>query len=232
MINGTDGSWVQPLYGKELADLRVYLYSTQICRSVYAKFEEESSVLDISTRQFSIPAEVFDNATLNPDNAAFGTYDSGILDVSVCNQGAPIIISLPHLLYAADTYREGVDGINPNPNYHRTVLQIEPHTGLVISAQKRLQINVNVTRMNNIEQLKNIHSVILPAMWINESTTIDQKSADDLGSQVLNFFSIIKWVSVGIIILGAVCIVISVTMYRRAISKLKNDDEIRINNDE
>jgi hypothetical protein len=191
------------------------LYSTQICRSLYAKFESHSSVLGIPTETFSIPAEVFLNATLNPDNAGFGTSDSGVLDVGACNKGAPIFISLPHLLYAADRYQHAIDGINPDAELHRTVLKVEQHTGLVLSAQKRLQINVFIQRDSFIDDLHNIPEVILPAMWINESTTIDQKSADDLNSQVLRFFTIVRWVSIVLIVVGAILCVLSLVLYNK-----------------
>ncbi|CAF1030112.1 unnamed protein product [Rotaria sordida] len=214
-INGTDGSWFHPLINKDLPSERLYMYSTDICRSVYATFEHHSSVLNIPTETFSIPSEVFLNATLNPDNIAFGTYDSGVLDVSACRQGAPIFISLPHLLYAADRYIKSVDGIAPDPSVHRTVLEVEPHTGLVLNAQKRLQINTFIQPDPLIDDLKMISEVILPTIWINESTTIDQKSADDLNNQVLRYFTIIRWVSIVLIPIGVVIFVITIACFAR-----------------
>ncbi|CAF2310413.1 unnamed protein product [Rotaria sp. Silwood2] len=214
-INGTDGSWFPPLINKDLQSERLYLYSTDICRSVYAKFEQHSSILKIPTELFSIPSEIFLNSTLNPDNIAFGTYDSGVLDVGACRQGAPIFISLPHLLYAADKYTKNVYGIAPDPNIHRTVLEVEPHTGLVLSAQKRLQINVFLQPEPLIDDLKRISEVILPAIWINESTTIDQKSANDLNNQVLRYFTIIHWVSIVLISVGIVIFIITIAFFAK-----------------
>ncbi|CAF0776018.1 unnamed protein product [Adineta ricciae] len=214
-INGTDGSWFPPLIGKDLQSIRLYLYSTDICRSLYAKFEKHSSVLDIPTELFSIPAEIFLNSTLNPDNIAFGTTDSGVLDVSVCRQGAPIYISLPHLLYAADRYQSRLEGIEPDAPIHRTIFEVEPHTGLVLSAQKRLQINVFLQPEHFIDDFKYISEVVLPAIWINESTTIDQKSADDLNNQVLRFFTIVRWVSIVLIPIGIVIFIVTIVLFKK-----------------
>jgi hypothetical protein len=214
-INGTDGSWFPPLYKKDLQSERLYLYSTDICRSLYAKFEGHSSILNIPTERFSIPSEVFENATLNPDNADFGSNDSGVLDVSGCRDGAPIFISLPHLLYAADQYKKRIDGIVPDPDFHRTVLDVEPHTGLVLNAQKRLQINIHVQPEQYIPYLKEVKDVILPAIWINESTTIDQKSADDLNNQVLHYFVIVRWVSIALIPFGAIIFIITIILFQK-----------------
>jgi len=220
-INGTDGSWFPPLFNKDLTSERLYLYSTDICRSIYAKFERHSSVLNIPTEIFSVPSEVFLNYTLNPDNAAFGTKDSGVLDVSGCRQGAPVYISLPHLLYAADQYKNRLDGISPDSNIHRTVFEVEPHTGLVLNAQKRLQINVFVQPEQFIDDFKHVSEVILPAIWINESTTIDQKSADDLNNQILRYFTIIRWVSIVLIPMGVIIFIITIILF----TKRRSEDE-------
>ncbi|CAF2067162.1 unnamed protein product [Rotaria magnacalcarata] len=220
-INGTDGSWFPPLINKDLQAERLYLFSTDVCRSLYAKFERHSSVLKIPTEIFSIPSEVFLNATLNPDNAAFGNYDSGVLDVSACRQGAPIFISLPHLLYGADKYVNAVDGIAPDPSLHRTIFEVEPHTGLVLSAQKRLQINVQMKPDPLIDDLKHISEIILPAIWINESTIIDQKSANDLNNKVLRFFTIIRWVSILLIPVGVLIFVTTIVILAKRRSRGK-----------
>ena len=221
-INGTDGSWFPPLYNRDFQSERLYLFSTDICRSVYAKFEAHSSVLDVPTETFSIPAEVFLNGTLNPDNAGFGTADSGVLNVAACKQGAPVFISLPHFLYAADRYANGVDGLGANALVHRTILQVEPHTGLVVSAQKRLQINVLIQPDAFIEQLQHISEVLLPAIWINESTSIDQKSADDLNGQVLRLFSITRWLSIGLICAGLLVLLTSIVFVKQRASQAKS----------
>jgi len=214
-INGTDGSWFPPLYKKDLQSERLYLFSTDVCRSLYAKFEDHSSVLDIPTEIFSIPAELFVNSSINPDNAAFGLNVSGIFDVSICRQGAPVFISFPHLLYADDEYKSRVDGIAPDANVHRTLFEIEQHTGLVLNAQKRLQINVLIKPDRLIDDFRLVKEVILPAIWINESTTINQKSADDLNNQVLRLFVIVRWISILLIPLGIILFIMMIVIFTK-----------------
>ena len=217
-INGTDGNWFPPL---TTVDKPLYLYSTEICRSIYITFEYHSSVRDIATESFSIPAEVFDNGTVNPDNAGFGTLDSGVLDVSKCKQGAPIIISLPHFLYAAERYKSRVDGLVPNANVHRTVLQIEPYTGYVIDAQKRLQLNILIQYDPLFDGLKNLHDLILPAVWLNQSASIDENLANELHRKVLRYFPIVHGVSIAFIILGIVSVITTIIFrIRRGLRRL------------
>ncbi|CAF4738907.1 unnamed protein product [Rotaria sp. Silwood1] len=205
-INGTDGSWFPPLSTNKLQSERLYVFSTDVCRSIYLTFDGHSSVLNIPTETFSIPAEVFNNATLNPENAGFGNLDSGVLNVSTCQQGAPIILSFPHFLYAAEHYQAHIDGLAPDADAHRTVLQIEPHTGFVFNAQERIQINVYIEHDPLFDGLKNVPTLIMPAVWINESTVIDQKTADDFKSEVLRIFTIIRWLSIGLAIFGTIAL--------------------------
>ncbi|CAF4535928.1 unnamed protein product [Rotaria sp. Silwood1] len=205
-INGTDGSWFPPLSTDKLQSERLYVFSTDVCRSIYLTFDSHSSVLNIPTETFSIPAEVFNNATLNPENAGFGNLDSGVLNVSTCQQGAPIILSFPHFLYAAEHYQAHIDGLAPDADAHRTVLQIEPHTGFVFNAQERIQINVYIEHDPLFDGLKNVPTLIMPAVWINESTVIDQKTADDFKSEVLRIFTIIRWLSIGLAIFGTIAL--------------------------
>lgn len=218
-INGTDGSWFAPLYKKDLQTQRLYLFSTDVCRSLYAKFEDHSSVLNIPTELFSIPSEIFANASVNPDNVPFGLVYSGILNVSVCRDGAPIFISLPHLLYADDRVKDLVVGINPDEKAHRTLFEVEPHTGFVLRAEKRLQINVFVAPEELITEMKGISEFILPAIWINESTVIDQKSANDLNNQVLRLFTIVHGVSIALVPFGVIVFIITIVILTRRRSR-------------
>ncbi|CAF3618194.1 unnamed protein product [Rotaria socialis] len=205
-INGTDGSWFPPLSTDKLQSKRLYAFSTDVCRSIYLTFDSHSSILNIPTETFLMSSEIFNNATINPENAGFGDLDSGVLNVSTCEQGAPIILSLPHFLYAAEHYQAGIDGLTPDAEAHRTFIQIEPHTGFVLNAQERIQINVYLEHDPLYDGLKNVPTLIMPAVWINESTVIDQKTADDFKSEVLRFFTIVRWLSIGLVIFGSIAL--------------------------
>ncbi len=106
-------------------------------------------------------------------------------------------------------------GIAPDPNLHRTLFDIEPHTGLVLNAKKRLQVNVYMKSDPFIDDFKNISEVILPVIWLNESITIDQKSADNLNNQVLRYFPIVRWISISLIPLGIIVFIVIMILYAK-----------------
>ncbi|CAF1596366.1 unnamed protein product, partial [Didymodactylos carnosus] len=225
-INGTDGTWFPPLSSSDHSR-RLYMYSSDICRSVYATYESKSTVRGISTDVYSIPAEVFQNGTLNPDNAGYGNLDSGILNVSQCKENAPIIMSLPHFLYAADQYQERIDGLEPNADAHRTVLNVEPHTGLILQANKRLQINIFLQHNPYFQDLSHLDDIIIPTIWINESTTIDEQTAKDLKSKLLRYYPIVHYTGLGLTILGCIGLfLLIIIIFRLYHPKFKNEKQL------
>ncbi|CAF3634300.1 unnamed protein product [Rotaria sp. Silwood1] len=71
---------------------------------------------------------------------------------------------------------------------------------------ERIQINVYIEHDPLFDGLKNVPTLIMPAVWINESTVIDQKTADDFKSEVLRIFTIIRWLSIGLAIFGTIAL--------------------------
>ena len=216
MINGTDGSQFAP--GTSTDDT-LYVFVTQLCRSLYLTYTEKSEVQGIEALQFSVPAKAFLNATLNRDNQGFCTkkcYPSGILDIGVCLPPSPIaiplFISAPHFYLGDPSLLDAVDGLSPNKEEHGTFLNLEPHTGISIKSSKRLQINVKIETVKWISQTSSINNMFFPVLFINETATLDSASAKKLKSEVLSKFTIVHGIELGLVILGALLIVIASIM--------------------
>lgn len=182
MLNGTDGTFYHP--GMKESET-IYAYSTDICRSLPFDFEQTSHVRGLKTIRYHTTAKAFGNLTVNPDNAAFCTppgncLDSGVLNISICKQDAPIIISSPHFYMGAEEYIAAVNGMDPSKDEHETFLDIEPTTGTVLRANKRLQLNVYLKSSKFAKQLENVRATIFPFVWLNESVYVDSDSANHL----------------------------------------------------
>ena len=213
MINGTDGSQFAP---GTSSDDTLYVFVTQMCRSLYLTHDSKTEVQGIEALQFSVPAKAFLNGTVNPDNKGFCTpqcYPSGILDIGVCQPPSPVaiplFISAPHFYLGAKSLLEAVDGLSPNKEEHETVLNVEPHTGISIKSNKRLQINVKIEHVDLIPQTGKVKKMFLPVFYINETATIDKASADKLKSEALSKFTIVHGVELGLVLLGALLIIIA-----------------------
>ena len=213
MINGTDGSQFAP---GTSSDDTLYVFVTQLCRSLYLTHDSNTEVQGIEALQFSVPAKAFLNETMNPDNKGFCTskcFPTGILDIGVCQPPSPVaiplFISAPHFYLGAKSLLEAVDGLSPNKEEHGTFLNVEPHTGIPVKSSKRLQINVKIEHVDLITQTGKVKKMFFPVFFLNETATIDKASADKLKSEVLSKFTIVHGVELGLVLLGALLMIIA-----------------------
>ncbi|CAL9683303.1 unnamed protein product [Knipowitschia caucasica] len=174
MINGTNGATFHPMITK---NERLYMFSSDLCRSLYAEYEEDIIVKGIPGYRFSPPSKVFANLTENPENAGFcvpagNCLGSGVLNVSVCKQGAPILMSSPHFYQGDNKYIQDVFGMRPKKEWHQTSIDLNPLTGIVLQASKRLQVNVFVQKIGVFSQTGNVRTVVFPVVWLNELKSV------------------------------------------------------------
>ncbi|XP_078070377.1 lysosome membrane protein 2c [Mustelus asterias] len=216
MINGTDGTSFHPLVTKNDT---LQFFSSDLCRSLYATFEKELGVKGIPVFRFVLPSEVFANVTVNPENAGFcvpagNCLGSGVLNVSTCKQGAPIIISSPHFYQADPKFIDAIEGMHPNKANHETFLDINPLTGLLVRAAKRVQVNVYIEKIDGFMQTANVQTLVFPVMYLNESVLIDNTSAAKLNTMLLvsEVITAIPFMIMGLgVLLGLIFIILVCT---------------------
>ncbi|XP_077984146.1 lysosome membrane protein 2-like [Glandiceps talaboti] len=223
MINGTDGSLAPPFFS---TDQPAYIYSSDICRSVYGLYEKDVDVKGITLKRYTTPPILLGNVTFNPNNVGYCTPNAnyclpgGLLNASNCQQGAPVVYSLPHFLYADKEVM--LPCLNPNKEEHQTLIDTDYITGVSMRVYKRLQINVHLQRHEDIEDLSHLNDIFYPVLWINESYVIDDASANKYKSEVampVKVLKIIPWLVVGI---GLLIVIITVILMARRGYKSKS----------
>lgn len=188
MLNGTDGTLFHPFMEK--SDI-VYVYSSDLCRSIYLTYKETTQEQDIDVYKFTVPPKVFQNASVNPDNSGFCYPDSksclpsGLLNVESCQKSAPLVYSQPHFLNADPKVINAVDGVFPNAADHDTVIDIEPNTGAPFFAAKKIQVNIQLENVKHLKQTEKIVPVVLPVVWLNESSRITPELVDTFKSALV-----------------------------------------------
>lgn len=186
MINGTDGGQFAPFLSK---DSTLYVFSTDLCRSMYFRYEKETQVHGIRAWRFTIPASLFESADIREENRCFCLTapqcpKSGITHVAACRKGAPIVLSSPHFYHGDEEFVRAVRGLKPVKEMHETFLDIHPLTGLVMRASKRLQINVDLKGNERLTLLKNVQDTIFPVVWIEERAELAPSMAEEFKQKV------------------------------------------------
>jgi lysosome membrane protein 2 len=95
----------------------------------------------LHAHRYSLQNKDLQNSTLNsvegPQYYAFGPSGLENLTAAV---GVPLFVSKPHFLDGSSILQANVYGMVPHRESHDTYLDIEPRTGALVRAHKRLQV--------------------------------------------------------------------------------------------
>ncbi|CAG0903273.1 unnamed protein product, partial [Darwinula stevensoni] len=217
MINGTDGTIFPPFLDENSV---LYVFTPDLCRAVFFTYEREVEFRRIPGLRFIVNSDVLEDPAINLDNQCFCLSDgtclkAGALDLSEC-LGVPVVMSTPHFYLGSEEYfnKSIVEGLEPRKEWHETFVDLEPLTGIVLNAAKKLQVNLKLRPVEHYPSFANVTEMLFPIFWVNESASLDQKLADDLYNRIVMpqiAINIGSWValSVGplvILVVGAIAL--------------------------
>lgn len=215
MINGTDGTQFSPGVSK---DVTLYAFSPEICRSVYFKYESTETLKEIKVYRFTAPDELYLSGDINEANKGFCVahkcLPTGLLNLTLCQpQNPPIAVSPPHFYQGNKSLLKDVNGLNPTKSEHETFVDIEPITGTVMRAAKRVQINVILEPVDLLlETNGSFKQVFLPVMYAAESAEISDAKAAEFRHKVYGPITAANVVAYLLIALGALCLVVALVL--------------------
>ncbi|XP_074546783.1 lysosome membrane protein 2-like isoform X1 [Halichoeres trimaculatus] len=222
-INGSDGSAFHPLLKK---DERIYVFTPDLCRSIYMEFEKDVEVRGIPAYRFTPPRSVLASKEENPANEGFCVspkecLGTGLLKVSPCRKGAPVVASFPHFHHGDSKYVDAIGGMSPQREHHQTFLDLNPTTGVIVRANKRAQVNILMSRVSGFPKTRTLNETVFPVMFLNESVTIDEVSAAKI-HKLLLIVTLVSNFPLIIVGLGAIMLAIFIVLLYRARQE-KND---------
>ncbi|XP_057674798.1 lysosome membrane protein 2-like [Corythoichthys intestinalis] len=215
-INGSDGSAFHPLLKR---DERIYIFTPDLCRSIYMEFEKDVEVRGIPAYRFTPPRSVLASKEENPANEGFCVtpkecLGTGLLKVSPCRKGAPVVASFPHFYLADSKYAAAIEGMSPERTHHQTFLDLNPTTGIIVRANKRAQINILLNRISGFPKTRNINDTIFPVMFLNESVVMDETSAARV-HKLLTIVSVVSNFPLIFVALGGIMLVVLIVLLIR-----------------
>nr|AND94632.1 Cd36 [Ctenopharyngodon idella]UAT16708.1 cluster determinant 36 [Ctenopharyngodon idella] len=211
-INGTDGSSFHPFLDKKKP---LYFFSSDICRSISAKYERTVNLKGIDVYRYMLPAEALASPAVNPDNQCYCTNTvitknctmAGLLDMTPC-RGTPVFISLPHFLYGTSDLVQAMTGLNPNFDEHSIFVDVEPITGFTLRFAKRLQLNMLHGPSADIVLLNKIKNyTMFPILWVNETAVLDDETADLFKKELISRMDLLEGFQIGLLTVGLIIFV-------------------------
>uniref|UniRef100_A0A1B0GLB2 Sensory neuron membrane protein 1 n=2 Tax=Lutzomyia longipalpis TaxID=7200 RepID=A0A1B0GLB2_LUTLO len=173
-FRGTEGTIFPPFMTK---DQGVWAYAPDMCRSLPATYERPSSYAGIKTSRFTLSfGDHKKDESLHcycrdpPD----GCPPYGIADFSLCLNGAPLLGSMPHFYDADPAVQQKVLGLNPDPEKHKIFLEFELFSGSPLAAAKRMQFNIQMMPIPEIEFMSRMDEYIHPLFWVEESVYLNK----------------------------------------------------------
>ncbi|XP_056586962.1 lysosome membrane protein 2 [Triplophysa dalaica] len=216
MINGSDGSAFHPFLEKTE---RLNVFTADLCRSIHMRFEKEVEVKGIPAYRFTPPRAALASGKNNPENEGFcmtpgKCMDDGVVDVSTCRQGAPVVVSFAHFHLGDKKYADAIDGISPVHELHQTFLDLNPTMGAPVRAMKRAQINVRLERISGFPLTRNLNNTIFPIAFMNESVLIDDVSAARI-QKLLLIVTLVSYFPLLLVALGVLLLLITIVLLVR-----------------
>lgn len=164
-VHGSGGEYYPPGQTK---DQPLTFFNGELCRYLDLYFDEEQEIGGLKAYKYAANERSVDNGTKYSEYKCFSegdTLPSGVMNVSSCRYGAPVVISFPHF-YAADPYYlQFTEGLNPRKDLHEFYITMEPDTAIPIEVAARLQVNVMVKRSPNIALFQEAPTLFFPALW-------------------------------------------------------------------
>ena len=145
-IAGSDGE----LFSAPLTDDKVQMYVPDIYRTLYLEHTgDNEDWYSVKLRRYQLQIKDLQNASQNLEEGwqYYNNAPSGMENLTNA-AGLPSFASKPHFLDGDPSLQTAVIGMNARRELHDTYLDIEPNTGMLARAHKRLQLNY---QMNNVD---------------------------------------------------------------------------------
>ena len=154
-------------------------FISDLYRSVYFSYQRDVTLHGIKLYEFSLPADELLNTTQDP--GFYPNGPSGVLNLTaVSPDHITLFVSKPHFLDADHNYLANVSGLHPIRALHDTFLDVEPISGVVMSANKRIQLNLHLHSYKDLPELQSVNpDLMLPIFWASEDTNITTSLASD-----------------------------------------------------
>lgn len=137
----------------------------------------------LQVNKYAATQRSVDNGTKYSEYSCFSYGDSlpsGVMNVSACRYGAPVVVSFPHFHAADPYYLQFVDGLSPDEDKHQFYITMEPSIGIPVEVAARLQVNVMVQPSPDIGLFQEAPTIFFPTLWFEQKVRIPDEMINEL----------------------------------------------------
>lgn len=141
-------------------------------------------------------------------------HPNGVREISTCRFQAPAFISFPHFYLADASYRDMVLGMVPEKEKHQFDISLHKITGVPLSVNARLQINIFVDKIKGIKFFEKLPKAYMPMVWFNERALVTPELASQLSQ-----LEIFTWLEPGFFVIcgiGAIVFFVGLFLWSNA----------------
>ncbi|KAL1463108.1 hypothetical protein WDU94_014895 [Cyamophila willieti] len=182
-IQGSAGDLYPPRISKQES---FSIYATDICSGIKMQSTNEAILIqDLPGIIFKADRNVFDNGSHSHESSCYCPANkcselAGIRDLSPCKKGAPAFLSFPHFYLGDPVLSNAIQGLSPNESKHEFSLILEKNTGIPLQVNARLQINILLRKIKDLDITSGLTHLVMPTLWFHQHTVIPQEMADEL----------------------------------------------------
>lgn len=227
-IDGSMGEMWPPFRKSRYEKLDLFI--PDICRTVSLSYISDEEMQGIEAYRYILDHTIFDNGKYDPTNRCFCNKDclpAGGLDVSLCQKGAPIVMSAPHFLYSDVSYTQPIIGLKPDPQRHQFYIDLQPQMGIPVNVRAKMQINVILERIEGIMQFENITGrTYFPVLWFSQSATINEPIVKQLQLVTQDLPHYVNVGSFLLVVVGGIILMLAIIFSIQFIRKKKENKGI------
>lgn len=223
-VIGSGGEFYIPNQKK---DKPVTLFNGEICRYLNLYFTSEENVRGVKGYKYSGTERTVDNGTKYPENECFSSGEkvpSGVMNITTCRYGAPVMVSFPHF-YSADPYFGSlIDGLKPSKEKHEFYITLEPTSGIPIDVAVRLQANVMIRPVSNVAMYEEAPVLFFPVIWFEQRVRFPEQMLEDV--KTVSLVPTIGYICAAVLVaIGA--IILAYLMYDKFVvgKRLRKENE-------
>lgn len=206
-VRGTTGELWPPIEENQKPNIEVFV--PDVCRTIELKYVDNFSKLGINGYKWVADDSVFDNGNKYPESSCYCNavpqscpdLASGVFNASACKWSSPAFISFPHFYLADDIYSRDIEGMNPNKTQHEFYMALEPRTGIPLSINAALQINLFIRPYEGLSEFRDIPTMFVPMLWFKQRAELTEELASQARIAV-NLPSIGVWIAYGLLGFG------------------------------